>query len=110
MSIALTGLGARISTLTGLLVAGGSILLQRQRRSAIDVDTMERELEIRTEQYQAALRHIGTLEEERANDGKATIRRPPQLRAGYFQGQLTRGRGRRTPADVESDEHAAAPA
>jgi hypothetical protein len=101
-AIDLTGVGALVSALTGLLVAAGSVLLQRQRRSAVDADEMEDELEVRTRQYQAALRYIRTLEDDRANQGLPTLRRPAELRPGYFQAR--QGRRRRGDAGDTADE------
>ena len=90
-----TGVGALISALTGLLVAAGSVMLQRQRRSVVDIDEMEDELETRTRQFQVAMRHIRELEDDRAaNTNLPALRRPVELQPGYFQ-QQTRSRGRR---------------
>lgn len=97
--IDLTGIGALISTLTGLLVAGGSILLQRQRRSAIDTDEMEDELEVRTQQYQFAIRLIRAWEDYGADNGLEPLARPAELRAGYFQAQQQRKRRRASSDD-----------
>lgn len=95
--IDLGGVGALISALTGLLVAAGSVLLQRQRRSAVDADEMEDELEVRTRQFQAALRYIRDLEDDRAlNTNLEPLGRPAELRPDYFRSQQTRSRGRRS--------------
>lgn len=106
--IDLTGVGALISALTGLLVAAGSVLLQRQRRSAVDADEMEDELEVRTRQFQAAMRYIRLMEDDRAaHTDLAPLDRPSELQPGYFQQQQARGRGRRRRRE---DEAAAADA
>jgi hypothetical protein len=102
--IDLGGIGALISAFTGLLVAAGSILLQRQRRSVVDTDEMEDELEVRTRQFQAALRYIRVLEDDRA--AHTTLpppRRPAELRPGYFQTQQRGGRRRRRE-EQQADE------
>lgn len=104
-AIDLTGVGALISALTGLLVAGGSVLLQRQRRSVVDADEMEDELEVRTRQFQAAMRFIRTLEDDRASySDLPALRRPAELKAGYFQAQQARGRGKRRRAADPGEE------
>lgn len=103
--IDLTGVGALLSAATGLLVAGGSILLQRQRRSVVDHDEMEDELEVRTRQFQAAMRYIRVLEDERAaHTSLPARRRPAELQPGYFQQQQTRGQRRRRRYQDESAE------
>ena len=102
--IDLTSIGTIISALTTLLVAAGSILLQRQRRSALDADELEDELDVRTRQYQAAVRHARNLEDDRASRGLAPLPLPAELRPGYFRQQQARGRRQRrawTDPDAE---------
>jgi hypothetical protein len=98
----LAGLGTLISALTGLLVAGGTVYLQRQRRTAVDAEEMEDELEVRTKQYQLAMRHIRRLEDDRANHTDLPpIRRPAELRPGYFETVQARGRHGRRERDAD---------
>lgn len=100
--IDLTGVGALVSALTGLLVAAGSILLQRQRRSVVDADEMEVELEGRTRQFQSAMRYIRMLEDDRAtHTSLEPLDRPAELQPGYRQQQRGGGRRRRHPAGAE---------
>lgn len=107
--IDLAGIGALISGLTGLLVTAGTLLLQRQRRQAVDADNIEDELEIRNEQYRAALRHIRILEDDRAAlTDLPPVDRPAEIRAGYFQAQAHSGRRRRAPRHAAEDDAAAA--
>ncbi len=109
--IDLTGVGALISALTGLLVAAGSVLLQRQRRSVVDADEMEDELEVRTRQFQAALRYIRLMEDDRAaHTDLAPLDRPAELQPGYFQSQQARSRGRRRRNDDPASDPEAEPA
>lgn len=100
--IDLTGVGALVSALTGLLVAAGSILLQRQRRSVVDADEMEVELEVRTRQFQSAMRHIRILEDDRAtHTSLEPLERPDELQPGYLRQQRRGGRRRRHSPGAE---------
>jgi hypothetical protein len=97
-SLDLGGLGVLVSTVTGALVTIGGLLAQRQRKRAVDADDMEDELELRTTQFTVAIRHIRRLEDDRAaHTDLPPVRRPAELRPGWIQAQLNRGRKRRAP-------------
>jgi hypothetical protein len=93
--IDLAGVGAIIAAITGLLTALGSVLLQRQKNRAVDTEEIEDLLEIRDEQFRAAMRYIRLLEDDRALTGAPPVRRPAELRPGWVAQRQDRGRARR---------------
>lgn len=99
----LAGIGSLLSVLTGLFVTVGGLMLQRQRRQAVDADDIEQELEVRTRQFNIAMRFIRRHEEDRAAfTDLAPLPRPRQLRAGWFQREISQGK-RRRPRDDAAD-------
>lgn len=102
--IDLTGISAALSGLAGVIVALGTVILNRQRQKIVDVDDMEHELELCSEIRGISLRHIRTLERGYADFDQLPPPRPPELRPGY-SGRRGANPGRHRPAS-ESDDSA----
>lgn len=101
-----TGLAAVLSGLAGIIVAIGTIILNRQKQRVVEYDGMEQELEQCSKARGAAMRHIRTLERGYADFGAEPPARPADLAPGYLARQ--RGRHRAGGAAPASDGGATA--
>lgn len=103
--IDLPGLAAVLSALGGVIIAIGTIILNRQKQRVADVDDMELELELCSEVRGIALRHIRTLERGYADFDQTPPPRPPELRPGY-SGRAAGGAGRHRARGAGTDAEA----
>lgn len=78
------GLSAALSGLAGIIVAVGTIFLNRQKQRVVDAEEMEQELELCSEIRGIAMRHIRTLERGYADFDAVPPSRPPELQPGYY--------------------------
>ncbi len=100
--IDLTGISAALSGLAGVIVALGTIILNRQKQRIVDTDDMEHELELCSEIRGVAIRHIRTLERGYADFDQGPPGRPEELRPGY--GGRKPGGGRHRPRSAPADD------
>lgn len=80
-----TGLGAALSPVAGIIIAVGTVLLNRSKQKVEDVADMEQELELCSSIRGAAMRHIRTLESGYAEFGANPPPRPAELAPGYYR-------------------------
>lgn len=72
-------IGALASGLAVLITPVLGYLLNRQRRTAVDIDELEDEIRELRNQFEAALRHIWQLREEMARHGHTPPAMPDEL-------------------------------
>jgi hypothetical protein len=97
------GLAAALSALGGIVVALGTIMLNRQKQKVVDSQITEEDNELLSEINGAAIRHIRTLERGYAQFDQTPPPRPEQLRPGYRGRQQARRRRREDDGSDGSD-------
>ena len=91
------------SAVSAILLALGTIYLQRQKKVVLDAEDLENELEDRTKQHQVGISHIRRLEDQIVTLGGKVPTRPSELRPGWFSRRRDQ-RGRRRVTADDDDE------
>lgn len=85
------GIGVVLTALTGLVVAFGGFVQQRQKARHTHSEETDRELERKSRQFRAALRYIGAIGDWAARNGLDLPPEPAELKPDW--GLEKKGRG-----------------